>query len=382
VLAGAGVLVAVPADAADVTVTPTETLLYTLFAFTASGDAPPGSTVYFDGVPVGQLSGELDAFNQTFSVPAAGKPGAPHCGVNTVTVASATATITADCAAIQITPGVVTPAQLPTQFTVTPNHFPLRELYTLTLDGVAQQYTFVNDGTALGFTAAPACGTHQAVLTQRYRATTVSAPAPITVLCPALTLNPASITQPSEPVQITAQGTGFQDGQPVSVLVDGHPVASGTTGPGGSVTMPFPANGLGCGNHQVTLVENGPLTPSATATLAVTNCQSGAGNATLAINPVVLQPGMLTEATGSGFVPNQPVVLSWQATDGTPLIGSTTVTASATGTIDTFCMVFYNDQLGDRQLVAQQGATTATTPAVVDGGTMQPSTGDQLVFRR
>lgn len=375
----AGVLIAAPAGASDVTVTPTESSLYTLFQFTATGDAPPGSTVYFNGAPVGQLGGEIDSFSQTFPVPAAGQPGAAQCGANTVMVDSATATITADCAAIKVTPDVVTPTQLPTRFTVAPTNYPLRELYTLTLDGVAQKFTTVPGTTELAFTAAPSCGTHQVVLTQRYRATPVSAQAPLTVLCPAVTLNPASIAQPGEPVQVTAHGTGFQGGQPVSVLVDGTGVASGTTDPTGAVTLPFPAKGLGCGAHQVTLAENGPLTPSATAPLTVTDCQ---GTATLAINPIVLQPGLLTEATGSGFTPNQPVVLTWQAPDGTPLLGSTTVTASATGTIDTYCMVFDGDELGARQLVATQGATTATTPAVVDGGTMQPSTGDQLVFRR
>jgi hypothetical protein len=380
-VAGAGVLVASPADAAGVNVTPTEALLYGLNQITVSGYSSVLTTVYFNGVAIGQVEGDVDSsyYSTTLPLPPAGSPGAAHCGANTVTIAESTGTVTADCAAIQVTPNPVLAGQLPGKFTVAPTNFPLRELYQLTLDGTPETITYVPGTTDLSFTATPACGTHQVVLTQRYRATPVSAQAPLTVLCPAVTVNPGSIQQPAEPVQVTAQGTGFQGGQPVSVLVDGKPVASGTTDPTGAVTLPFPAAGLGCGSHQVTLVENGPLTPTATTTLAVTNC---AGTATLAINPVVVQSGMLTEATGSGFTPNQPVVLTWQAPDGTPLLGSTTVTASPTGTIDTYCMVFDNGELGDRQLVATQGTTTATTPAVVDGGTMQPSAGDQLVFRR
>lgn len=387
-LAGAGTLAAPTADAAGVTVTPAETLLYELHSFTASGvvATSTATTVLFNGVPVGQVNGDVEtgAYSATFPVPAAGTPGAPRCGANTVTIGSATGTVTADCAAITVSPAVTTAARLPADYTVTPANFPLAEGYQLTLDGAQQTFGFVNDGEALGFTAAPACGTHQVVLSQRYRATTVSAAAPITVLCATVTLHPPSITQPSEPAQVTATGNGFHSGQPVSVLVDGTPAGSGTTNSDGLVTVTFTANGLPCGDHQVTVTEQSTATVtaplSATATLTVTDCRTTA--AKLAVDPNVLQPDMLTEATGSGFTPGQPVTLTWQAPDGTPLLGSTTVTASSTGTIDTYCMVFENDQLGDRRLVAQQGGTQAAAPAVVDGGTMQPSTGDQLVFRR
>ncbi len=384
VLAGAGALVAAPASAAGVAVTPAETLLYELHEFTASGYTVGVNTVYFNGVDVGQVVGDVESsyYSGTFQVPAATSPGAPHCGANTVTVAGQTGTVTADCAAIQVTPTPVASAQLPTQLTVAPSNFPLAEEYVLTLDGVQQQISYVEDGTELAFTAAPACGAHTVVLSQRYRATTVSAQAPLTVLCPTLTLNPPTIAQPGEPVRVTATGGAFHAAVPVSVLVDGNPVGNGTTDETGGVTVAFPADGLPCGSHQVTLTEQTRTPLSATAPLTVTGCPAAAGTATLAINPVVVQTGMLTEATGSGFAPGQPVVLNWQAPDGTPLLGSTTVTASATGTVDTFCIVFDNDELGARQLVATQGTTTAQTPAVVDGGTMQPSTGDQLVFRR
>lgn len=383
VLTGAGVLVATPAGAAGITITPSESLLYGLTQFTVSGYAAGVYPVYFNNVNVGQAGGDVDSgyFSVTLPVPAAPSPGVPHCGANTISVAGMTGTLTADCAAIQVTPTPVANSQLPTQFVVQPADFPAARTRQLTLDGVPQTPVSVNDGTGLGFTAAPGCGTHQVVLSVPYRGAVVSAQAPITVLCPTVSVNPSTIAQSAEPVQVSVVGGSFHPNQPVTVTVDGTTVGHGTTDGNGGITLPFPATGLGCATHQVTLTEQSEVPLSASTTLTVT-CQSAAGTATLAINPIVLQPGMLTEATGSGFAPNQPVVLTWQAPDGTPLLGSTTVTASATGTIDTYCMVFDNDLLGDRQLVATQGTTTAQTPAVVDGGTMQPSTGDQLVFRR
>jgi hypothetical protein len=101
----------------------------------------------------------------------------------------------------------------------------------------------------------------------------------------------------------------------------------------------------------------------------------------LVINPVVLEPGELTQVTGTGFTPGTPVMLSWQAPGGAPLLGTLSVTVGTGGTIGGFFLVMPNDLLGPRLLVATQGATKLTADALVDPGPTQPSYGDRLIYR-
>jgi len=151
---------------------------------------------------------------------------------------------------------------------------------------------------------------------------------------------------------------------------------------------------LGCGDHRVTLTERRFKPPaSAAATLTVT-CPG----VDLGVDPAVIAEGMTTHVTGSGFVPDQPVTLAWQLSDGStvPADGSP-ATADGNGRVSFYCLVLAHQDVGGRTLIATQSVDTfdgtlaqltAQTTAVVQGGTMQPSgpmlnrLGPQLVLRR
>ena len=116
--------------------------------------------------------------------------------------------------------------------------------------------------------------------------------------------------------------------------------------------------------------------PAMTAPLRVTGRPM-----TLAIDPAVLEPGELTQVTGTGFTPGTPVILSWQLPDGSPLLGTMSVAVGTGGTIGGFFLVMPNDLPGPRQLVATQGAAKVTANVLVDAAPTQPSSGDRLVYR-
>jgi hypothetical protein len=206
------------------------------------------------------------------------------------------------------------------------------------------------------------------------------ASATLTAQCPAISLNPATITQNAEPAPVLVTGTTFYPGPAVAIAVDGNQVSSATTDGNGGFSTSVTAQGLSCGTHQVTanqFVDALSQTLSASATLTVACNQSK-----LALDPAVLEPGELTHVTGTGFTPGQPVTLTWRLRGGgPPLLGRASVTANGTGGIAAWLMVMPNDVLGQRQLVATQGGSTATANAVVDGGPMEPSTGDRLIYR-
>lgn len=72
--------------------------------------------------------------------------------------------------------------------------------------------------------------------------------------------------------------------------------------------------------------------------------------------PKVGPPGTVVAVNGTGFPPNTPLTLAWQ-----PGIGTAGVTTSGAGTFtNRFVLVFPKDRLGDRQMVAQPFAVTAT----------------------
>ncbi len=359
---GTMLLVASAARADSVTVTPSEALRYTLTQFSVNGITSgeiDQVDVLFNDVLAGRADVNEDgSYSGSFSIPEGAQV---NCGTNTVTIADtftggtlATGTLFADCASITVSPDLVGSQQLPATFQVVPRSFPAPGGFRLSVDGVPQPFSAAPGG-SLDFTGSPACGQHQVVLAQPFGGTIVSASQTILVLCPRITLTPAAIKQRAQPAQVTVTGTQFHGGQPIAVSVGGRSVGSGVT------------DGNGDFGH-------------ASAPLAVTGCP--VTRPTLAASPQVLEPGMLTHVTGTGFQPNRPVVLSWRLPNGTPLLGSLTVKARGDGRIDTFFMVMLHDLDGARQLVAKQTSTPVTANVVVDGGTMQPSVGGQLVFRR
>jgi hypothetical protein len=357
-------------------------------------------------LPATEDSEETSSFSGTLAV-----PGTVTCGANTVGVtlvytpeqidapqdaradpagaaapqadaADGTATITAYCPAITVSPAAAGNGQLPATYTVTPTGFPpLGDGETLTLDQAP--VTFPQ------FTASPACGVHAVTLSQPFTEQTTgersivriaSASAQIEVLCPQITLAPSSFPLASEPVPVQVTGTEFHPGQPVTITLDGAPAGAGTTNRDGGFTIPISAAGLDCGAHQVTVTEQptdgGPAVLfSLSAALQVTRC-----TLKLSVPPVVV-PGQAAHVTGTGFAPGQPVTLTWRRAVGGPLQGTLKLTASSAGAISGYFLVVPLDGLGSRQAVAAQGKLRLVATTLVTPWPAQPGPGGQLVDR-
>jgi hypothetical protein len=76
--------------------------------------------------------------------------------------------------------------------------------------------------------------------------------------------------------------------------------------------------------------------------------------------PPIGPPGFVTEAVGAGFAPTAVVTLAWA-----PGAGTTRVTTDATGAFRTPMLVYPNDTIGPRTLIATSAAGVATTAFIV-----------------
>lgn len=305
---------------------------------------------------------------------------------------------------IQISPNVIGQAQLPATFTTNDQFFAAsganHDVFTLDCQPLTVGSVTAGETNYVTFTgpAGLACGPHY--FDDKYFAGGTTPDQEFfggfTVSC--ITANPSTITAAQQPVPITLTGSVFfQDFNTFTVEVDGTPVVnSNPTFNGDTITTVITATGLACGAHTITVTEkmggSGPIT--ATATLKVIQC----GQPKLTANPAVFVDGTYTHVTGTGFVPGQPVTLAWQTPAGAALTtcsptadSAPALVADAKGNIDTFCFAPPHEILGAAQIVATQNATQdgiavtdkAAAPVVIEGGSMQPSSGDdQLIFRR
>lgn len=89
--------------------------------------------------------------------------------------------------------------------------------------------------------------------------------------------------------------------------------------------------------------------------------------ATLTVAPELGPAGFVAGATGSGFPPGA-VTLTWS-----PGIGTTTAIVGPDGTFAARILVFPNDRIGPRALIATGGATTAFDAFLVVQSSVQPS---------
>lgn len=330
---------------------------------------------------------------------------ASACGDHPVSLddpATATAVVSTPfrvmCPALTLRPSRMTPAAPPTSIAVLPNDdFDYGGDDTaklLVVDGGAPQRELYKDPIAIAPSAE--CGIHQVQLLQPNGVVhaTLQASAQYVVLCPTAAVDPRSIARDSQPTPVAVNGTGFDPATRMAVAVDGRVVTSSTTDSAGALSTAITVADLGCGDHRVTLTERRFTPPaSAAATLTVT-CPG----VDLGVDPAVIAEGMTTHVTGSGFVPDQPVTLTWQLSDGStvPADGSP-ATADGNGRLSFYCLVLAHQDVGGRTLIATQSVDTfdgtlaqltAQATAVVQGGTMQPSgpminrLGPQLVLRR
>jgi hypothetical protein len=352
----------------------------------------------------------------------------PSCGTHTLRLVQpsqfgtldASTTLTVLCAQASLAPGMIARKLLPHAVSVIAWSFYPNLPVALRLEGnqVATATTDESGALTTPITASGLdCGPHQVTVIDNTTGvgdtdpgavpganyTVQQASAPLTVLCAIVHLTPDTFPRASQPRPVSVSGSSFHPNVPVDITLDGKQVATAVTGDSGAVTKAIRASGLGCGDHRVIVSErpDSPTIPVDTfvapaasdgplqgAALLHVLCGGGGPartpHPTLALAPPVISAGMMTHVTGSGYTPKHAVTLTWHLTaGGTAAAFPASVVASASGTIDIYCLVLQHEPSGSRLLVATDGAGTAKADAVVDGGTMQPSgSGPDLVFRR
>jgi hypothetical protein len=317
--------------------------------------------------------------------------------------------VSSTAGSVTVSPYVIGNAQLPATFTTNDAYFAGNATYfdVYTLDcqkinvipvgsGETQDVTFVG-GSDLS------CGPHY--FDDKYYAggSTPDQEFAGGFFISCITANPSTILSTQEPVSVTLTGSRFfADYSSFSVTVDGTQVSTTPTidGRAGTVTTVITAQGLACGPHTVTLSEKlAGMNPIIATTTLTVQCPGSSnpppGNPTMTANPTVVVDGDLTHVTGTGFTPGAPVTVTWQTTSGTVLYDCSAnaltgkpLGADASGKIDTYCLALPHGEMGAEQIAGDQPAAGqtpaehATVAVVVEGGSMQPSTGDQFVFRR
>ena len=245
----------------------------------------------------------------------------------------------------------------------------------------------------------------------------------VAVYCPTVQVTPNQLDSAGGPASFTVTGAGYPPARVVDLTLDnsqspfdGNFSTDGT----GAFTKSTSVQALPCGTHQLTAASLPALIPKriragtnsvvawpplpASTTLTVTGCTPPPSRYApkITANPAVITDGTLTHVTGSGFLPDQPITLVWETLAGATIstcspnaLSASPLVASQNGGIDTYCLARPHDVLGAVQIAAvlapinNLGAVglpaaprQVAAPVVVEGGSMQPSSGDQLIFRR
>ena len=296
---------------------------------------------------------------------------------------------------ILVTPVLIGASQLPATFTTDYFEDSDGAFDNVFVDG--KQIPFAANGSGdIVFTAAPPCGQHTLTVEEVRGEFTGNTTGTFYVVC--VTATPGVIATTQQPATITVAGGVFAPLVPVTIRIDGN-LAGQVTPARGTMTIstPVTANGLGCGQHTVSATQlyTPPAEGAATETVVATAPLMVGQCAQLTVNPPVMPDGTLTHVTGTGFNPGEQVAITWQGPGGavaeacsSNAIGGQTAAADGSGNVDVYCLALAHESLGAQQIAAAQAATAqmpaeqATAPVVVEGGSMQPSTGDELIFRR
>jgi len=129
----------------------------------------------------------------------------------------------------------------------------------------------------------------------------------------AITINPTSGTAGE---RVTVRGTGFADGEDVTIKFDGDEIATGDTDLDGSFTIPFDVPAVGSGTYDVEAEDDKNNSASAEFTIA-TN---------ISVGPVTSQTspgyvGMDITISGIGFKPDTTITITYAST---PVVFTTT----------------------------------------------------------
>ena len=134
------------------------------------------------------------------------------------------------------------------------------------------------------------------------------------------------------------------------------------------VTVVYTPTDRGDRDAVLTVAHDGPNAP------ASVGLHGGGSLAELKLEPPVGRPGMVVIATGSGFPPETEVSLTWSR-GVTPKLP--TITTDAAGTFRVQVLVFHNDIVGGRDLIASPvggtGFPSFEAPfLVVEAGSQPP----------
>lgn len=258
----------------------------------------------------------------------------------------------------------------------------------------------------------------------------------ITVYCPAVRVSPDPVQAAGGSDSFAVTGSGFPTDRGVTFTLDGSPVSfpyTATDGNGHFDLLAASVPALPCGTHQLTATAQPPPVIQwnesgsastvqqyepipASTTFTVGGCPTppptsptptptvppppSRGAAKLTANPDVISDGMLTHVTGTGFPAGSPVTLIWASAVGVPqmlcspdTISAPQLSADSSGDVNAYCMAPPHQLFGAEKIAAVPRVVTpasfagltgiaAAAPVVVEGGSMQPSSGDQFVFRR
>ena len=134
------------------------------------------------------------------------------------------------------------------------------------------------------------------------------------------------------------------------------------------ITVVFTPTDRGNRIAVLTVAHDGPASP------ATVNLRGGGSRAELKLSPPIGQPGIVIIATGSGFPGNTQVLLTWSR-GVTPKMP--TITTDESGAFRVQVLVFHNDIVGARDLVASPVGSTVFPPfaapfLVVEAGSQPP----------
>jgi PKD repeat protein len=118
----------------------------------------------------------------------------------------------------------------------------------------------------------------------------------------------------------------------------------------------------------------GPGQPTTTTTVPG---QPAPGTPTLILNPAVGTPGTIVTVTGTGFVPNAPVTVSW-----TVSTGSVVIVADSNGNLPPSQLLILTPDVLGRRFAQASSTPQATAPFLVVPSTSEPGGDDAgLLFR-
>ncbi len=169
---------------------------------------------------------------------------------------------------------------------------------------------------------------------------------------PAITINPESGTAGE---QVTVNGTGFADGEDVTITLDGDEVATGDTNSDGNFTIRFDVPTIGPDTYTVEAEDDENNSAETDFTVA----------ADVSISPVTSQAapgyvGMDVTISGAGFIPSTTVTITYATTP--------TVFTTTSGADGSFSYTFEvpPSESGSHTITATDGTTSKVVTFVME----------------